>query len=306
MAAMSRASGRPFTFNLTNTLADPQLWRQVLDFVSQENENGAKLRPQTTSRGIGFIFSLAHRTPFDHLPGWEILQDRSLAERVEILRRPEVRQQLIEGGDGRGGVESTAEFFVLLPSRGARYDCNPDESLASYAKRAGTTAVEQYLRFVDETNGEVILNWPILNQNFSVIGEMLTDDRIMLGLADSGAHVGQILDASQPTFFLSYWVRERNLVSLAEGVRFLTGEPAELFGFSDRGRLTVGAAADINVIDYENLYLPLPEFVRDFPGGAGRFVQRSKGYAYTIVNGHVQMENGEHTGVLAGIPLLSS
>lgn len=306
MAAMSRASGRPFTFNLTNTLADPQLWRQVLDFVSAENENGAKLRPQTTSRGIGYIFSLAHRTPFDHLPGWEILQGRSLSERVELLRRPEIRAQLIEGGDGRGGVESTSEFFVLLPSRGARYDCNPEESLAAYAKRAGTTAVEQYLRFVDESDGQVILNWPILNQNFSVIGEMLTDPRVMLGLADSGAHVGQILDASQPTFFLSYWVRERNLVSLAEGVRFLTGEPAELFGFADRGRIAVGAAADINVIDFDNLSLPLPEFVRDFPGGAGRFVQRSRGYAWTIVNGQVQMENGEHTGVLAGMPLLSS
>ena len=51
MAAMSRASGRPFTFNLTNTFADPELWRQTLAFVAEANAAGARLRPQTTSRG---------------------------------------------------------------------------------------------------------------------------------------------------------------------------------------------------------------------------------------------------------------
>ena len=49
MAAMSRAAGRPFTFNLTNTFADPDLWRQTLAFVADANAAGADLRPQTTS-----------------------------------------------------------------------------------------------------------------------------------------------------------------------------------------------------------------------------------------------------------------
>ena len=135
---------------------------------------------------------------------------------------------------------------------------------------------------------------------------MLTDPRMMLGLADSGAHVGQILDASQPTFFLSYWIRERGLMSIGEGVHQLTGRPAELFGFTDRGRIEVGAKADLNVFSLEDLYLPLPTFQRDFPAGAGRFVQRSQGYDATIVNGSVFMEHGEHTGALTGRPLLAS
>jgi N-acyl-D-aspartate/D-glutamate deacylase len=51
--------------------------------------------------------------------------------------------------------------------------------------------------------------------------------------------------------------------------------------------------------------LPPPEYVHDFPGGAGRFVQRASGYDYTIVNGEVFMEAGQHTGALAGRLLTS-
>jgi len=70
--------------------------------------------------------------------------------------------------------------------------------------------------------------------------------------------------------------------------------------------LRVGAAADVNVFDLDSMFLPLPAYERDFPAGAGRFVQRATGYDATIVNGEVFMEGGEHTGVLPGRPLLSS
>ena len=50
-----------------------------------------------------------------------------------------------------------------------------------------------------------------------------------------------------------------------------------------------GAFADINVIDLDGMRLPTPEYVHDFPGGAGRYIQRSSGYDATIVNGAVFM-----------------
>ena len=59
------------------------------------------------------------------------------------------------------------------------------------------------------------------------------------------------------------------------------------------------AYADINV-STSMRGLPTPEYVHDFPGGAGRYIQRSSGYDATIVNGAVFMEHGEHTGALVG------
>jgi N-acyl-D-aspartate/D-glutamate deacylase len=135
---------------------------------------------------------------------------------------------------------------------------------------------------------------------------MLDDQLVTLGLGDSGAHVGQIMDASQPTFDLTYWIRERGRWGLEEAVRRLTSDPAGLFGIEDRGVLRAGGFADVNVIDLEGLTLHQPEFVHDFPGGAGRFVQASSGYDYTIVNGEVFMDHGEHTGTLPGRVLRST
>jgi N-acyl-D-aspartate/D-glutamate deacylase len=62
----------------------------------------------------------------------------------------------------------------------------------------------------------------------------------------------------------------------------------------------------VNVIDLEALTLHQPEFVHDFPGGAGRYVQGSSGYDYTLVNGEVFMDHGEHTGALPGRLLRST
>ena len=56
----------------------------------------------------------------------------------------------------------------------------------------------------------------------------------------------------------------------------------------------------INVIDLDQLDLGLPEYVYDYPHGAGRYIQRASGYQTTLVNGQVFMQNGEPTGNLAG------
>jgi N-acyl-D-amino-acid deacylase len=152
----------------------------------------------------------------------------------------------------------------------------------------------------------VLLNLPFLNQRLEAVEELLDDELVTLGLADAGAHVGQIMDASQPTFLLSYWVRERQRWSLEEAVRRLTSDTAGLFGVRDRGVLRPGAHADLNVIDLEGMVLHQPEYVHDFPNGAGRYVQRADGYVMTVVNGEAFMEGGEHTGALAGVTLRST
>ena len=114
-----------------------------------------------------------------------------------------------------------------------------------------------------------------------------------------------IMDASSPTWLLSYWVKTRGVMSLEEAIRGWTSDTAAIFGIEDRGVLREGAYADINVIDFDNLAMELPEYKHDFPAGAGRFVQRGRGYEQVIVNGEVFMEHGEHTGALAGCTLRS-
>jgi len=116
-----------------------------------------------------------------------------------------------------------------------------------------------------------------------------------IGLGDSGAHVGLIMDASLPTWFLLHWVRDRGKYAIEEAVRRMTSDTADLFGVRDRGRLQPGAFADVNVVDLDALALEIPEFVHDFPAGAGRYVQRSRGYRATVVNGAHFVDQGQPT-----------
>ena len=107
-------------------------------------------------------------------------------------------------------------------------------------------------------------------------------------------------DTDSPTFLLSELTRRQGVYSLPEAVHRITQASADVLGLKDRGTLREGFIADINVIDYDGLELKSPEYVYDFPNGAGRWIQKADGYDLTVVNGEVFMRDGEHQGALAG------
>ena len=303
---VSRSSGRPLTFNLTHTYENADHTWDALDLVKAANADGADVWPQTTSRGIGVLFTIATMTPFDGNPSWQRLKEQPTREaRMAVLCDPVARAELVSEADAHLGPDFTKFFVNDDPDVGARYDCDPTRSLARVAADRGVSPAQCFVDLCLETDGRVVVYWPILNQDLDAIADMLADDNVVLGLADAGAHVGQILDASQPTFFLTYWIREQELLPVERAIQRLTQDGARLFGLTDRGELRPGAMADVNVIDWDGLHLPLPEFVHDFPQGAGRFVQRAQGYDATLVNGRVVLDHGEHTGELPGTVLRS-
>ena len=305
LGEFSRRSGRPVSFGLTQSDRRPELYQKVVDWSKEENATCVGLRPQTTARGIGILFGLSNRTPWDRFPAWKELQKLALPQRLDALRDPARRARLVQEANEATTNRVDVDRLFVLPPGPARYDCRPEDSLVAHAHRRNLTPVEAFIELSLETDGRCIVNYPLLNQKLEAVEHMLDDPVVTLGLADAGAHVGQIMDTSQPTFFLSYWVRERQRWALEEAVRRLTSDTADLFGIAGRGRLTPGSFADVNVIDLDALAVHQPEFVHDFPNGAGRYVQKASGYDATIVNGQVFMEGGEHTGALNGVTVRS-
>jgi N-acyl-D-aspartate/D-glutamate deacylase len=251
------------------------------------------------------LFGIVHRTFFDRAPAWQALKPLDLAGRLAVLDDDERRAALIEEAKQHTAPLDYDGVFVLSGDE-ARYAYTDADSLGAQARAAGEHVAETFVRLTRETRGRALFNFPFLNQRMDAVEEMLTHPSVVLGLADSGAHVGLIMDAGLPTWWLAHWVRDRGVFTLEEGVRRLTSDTATLFGIPARGVLAPGAFADVNVLDLDALALPLPEYVHDFPHGAGRYVQRSRGYDATIVNGEVFVEAGEHTGALAGRTLRSS
>ena len=299
MAELSRATGRPFTFNLQQIRSLGDHYLRVLALAEEANRTGAQLRPQMTPRSVGVLFSFAANTLVDDLPSWQAIAPLPLAGRLAAIRDPQVRAALCAEGADKA-VEPFERMYLMPADAPARYVYDAADSVAAIARAAGTTPVAAYLDAMDASDGRALVNWPVMNDDEDAIARQITSPVTVMGLADAGAHATQIMDASQPTYFLAHWVRDRGLIPLEEGVRRLTSDTAGLVGLPGRGVLAPGAFADVNVIDLDALALPLPEIVHDFPGGAARFIQRAHGIEHTLVNGEVCVSGGEHTGALAG------
>lgn len=302
MGELSRQNNINITFGLTQSDRRPQLYQSVIDFSEEENAKGSRLRPQTTSRGIGALMNYLHRTPFDAFPAWRALRKLSAEEKLAILADKDERQRLLDDVNLDEVQMDFEKLFVLLPES-VRYDMDPAGSLAAHARKRGVDPVTAFMDISQETGGRAVFTFSFLNQRMDAVESMLKQPVVAMGLADSGAHVGQIMDASQPTWLLKYWVKERALLTIEDAIRRWTSDTADIFGIKGRGTLAPGMFADVNVINLEQLDLGLPEYVHDFPNGAGRYVQRATGYQTTLVNGQVFMQDGEPTGNLAGVML---
>ena len=116
-----------------------------------------------------------------------------------------------------------------------------------------------------------------------------------------------LCDAGYCTYLLGHWVREKQAITLERGVQRLTAEPADFFGIKDRGRLKKGLAADVTIFDPNTVGSARRAQMRnDLPGGGRRLVMPSQGIEYTVVNGQLLYERGQHSGALPGTVLRST
>jgi N-acyl-D-aspartate/D-glutamate deacylase len=83
-------------------------------------------------------------------------------------------------------------------------------------------------------------------------------------------------------------------------IKTQTMDAARIFGLNDRGVLAVGMRADLNVMDLQRLAVLEPYWANDLPTAAGRWLQHTEGYDYTVLRGVVTFQGDQHTGALPG------
>jgi N-acyl-D-aspartate/D-glutamate deacylase len=110
-------------------------------------------------------------------------------------------------------------------------------------------------------------------------------------LSDAGAHLLYMCDAGFGLHFLAHWVRQTGEFTLEEAIRRLTSHPARCFRIPERGRLVMGAPADMLLFDPAKVGISRPIGKADLPGGGTRMVRESRGIHGVWVNG-VQVHDG--------------
>ena len=256
----------------------------------------------TQVRGSGFMFGLQSALPAQG-ETWAALRSQDLAGRLAAIRDAATRAKLVEEGKAMQRRFPMTNVYYLGDAESPVYTTPADQNLEAQAAAAGEHWVETFLRLSDETDGKALFNLRMFNQSLKELGDLFKSEHIFPSLGDAGAHVSQIMDAGWPSFVLSHWIRDAGLYSLGEGIRRLTSGPARVLGLTDRGTLTAGMKADVNVLDPATVAERQPQLVHDFPGGAPRYIQKSIGYKATVVNGAVTLVDGEHTGERAGLVL---
>jgi N-acyl-D-aspartate/D-glutamate deacylase len=104
-------------------------------------------------------------------------------------------------------------------------------------------------------------------------------------------HLGSLSGYGWAARFLQYYVRDRGVLTLAEGLKKITSIPAARLGLKKRGQLAKGYHADICVFD--------PVHVAS--NATAKHPRRyASGIAHVLVNGKLSMRNGLRTKVNAG------
>ncbi len=316
MDQVSRESGRPVTFTLTNSPDYPGMYREMLAQTLRMNATGSQLFPQVSSRPIGLVTGLSGYHAFLRRPTYMRLAALPLAERVKELAKPAVKAAIMAEDDVR--VEepgSMANLYALFQTAApviypladpVDYEPQMSECLGARAAANGDDIMSVMYDFLLEQDGRVmgsLMGGLDVNEAQEVVREMLTHPATVTGLSDAGAHVTLICDASMPTTQLTYWTRDRRRgeqIPLEFLVAKQTSRNAALYGFADRGTLAPGLRADINVIDLDGLTVSPPKAFHDLPAGGTRLIQPVQGYLATMVNGVVTRRHDADSGARPG------
>ncbi len=316
MTRLSKETGRPVWFLLTDRTKDPERWKRLMAGVRAARAKGGNITAQVAGRPVGVIQGIAGSfNPFSIRPSYLPLEALSPQERLQRMRDPELRRRLLAEepserqlarlSQARQNMVGRWDKMFVMAGAAPDYEPTPEKSIAALAARGNRSPQEVAYDYLTE-GLDRFLFFPIVNYSegdHTTVREMLTDTGTMLGLSDGGAHCGAIVDASVPSFMLSHWGRDRSRgpgLPLPQLVKMQTSETADFFGFNDRGRLSPGLRADINLIDFDRLQLRQPEVAYDLPAGGRRLVQRVDGYRATLVGGIPVFENGEDTGARPG------
>ena len=307
---MARASTRPMSISLAQGIS-PHGWRTMLAKIDAAVAQGVTMRGQVAPRAIGIL--LGHSVslnPFMTHPSYRQIAQLPLASRLIELRKPEVRAAILAeqpGPNFKVFARLMANFEkVWVLGDPPEYEPAPEHSLAARAGSAGSDGWAFAYDTMLEQDGLQLLYTPFANyteDNLDCCRDMILADNTVMGLGDGGAHVGTICDASYTTYLLSHWGKDRTRgerIDLARLVKAQTQDTARAVGLADRGTLELGARADINLIDFDNLRVRAPRILHDLPAGGARLDQRADGYLATLVAGEMTYSAGEATDALPG------
>jgi N-acyl-D-aspartate/D-glutamate deacylase len=249
---------------------------------------GNEVYLQFTCQPLSFDFTLAAAYPFYSHPAFDPIKAYDREQLKAVFRDPSFRQRFRDNlRNPRPGTIFQGNWdrvIVAVPVTPDHADL-ANRTIGDIARASGRDPLDLFLDLGLDEDLETGFIGRFLNAVDDGVEPLVKHKAGVIALSDAGAHLVYLCDAGFGLYFLGHWVRDRGAFDLVEGARRLTSHQAGLYGIPDRGRIAVGACADLLLFDPAIVGISAARRVNDLPGGGPRTIRDPIGVHGVFVNG---------------------
>ena len=269
---------------------DPERVFRELDEIGDAKGRGRELWGQVGCFPLGMEFCLAHPYPLEALLAWRpAMEARSPEEFRRIVSDPSFRAAIkaearTTGVPLRFSYHQWDHMRIMEAARPENRDL-VGRVVGDLAREAGKDPFDWYLDHCLDGEMDSLVDCHMFNVDEEQVKDLLAHPHGVLGLSDAGAHLSFLCDAGFGLHMLGHWARDRADLTLEQAVQSVTSRLADVYRIKERGRLKVGACADLLLFDPETV--GRGERVRkwDLPAGADRVDTPPIGVEGVWING---------------------
>lgn len=305
---LAQVSGRPVIHNVIAAFElMPELHRSRVAWVSECREKGLDLYSMSLCFRAWNQFNADDYNAWNSTPLFrEFSTQPDKAAKLAKLADDEYRQRLRDGyvAEEMFAAGGPLESYILVDACDvADYVPFEGKPMAEVTAAMGKHITDAFmdLNLASELEADFVTVQATSNDPDKIV-EILDNPAIMAGTSDGGAHVKFYSGGQFSTDLIMWLVKEEGRYTLEQMHHKLSAQPAEAFGFNDRGTLEVGKAADLLIYDYDKFGLQRNRYEKahDLPDGSWRRECKPQGMEWVVVNGQPIYHNNERLDNLPG------
>ncbi len=284
MEAIAAANGRPAFMVTVLTMyndAEPAKALTYYERCAAARRRGHEVYIHTSCQPLSFDFTLEEPYLLYSHDAFDRIKAAKPGERAAIYKEVSFRRKFRENlANPKQGILFYGDWSKIEKDGVA---------VSELAKTSGKDPLDCFFDLpVDQQ-----LIGKLFQNNDAGVAPLLRHEQGVVALSDAGAHLIYFCDAGFGLHFLQHWVRETGTFTLEEGVRRLTSDPAQKYRIPGRGKIEMGAWADLLLFDPASAGISPLNRTRDLPGGGTRMTRAPVGVHGVWVNG-VQVHDGRN------------
>ena len=269
---------------------DPERVFREIGEIETARERGRELWSQVGCFPLGMEFTLEHPYPLEALINWRSAIEAEGTEAFKrVLADPSFRQALKDEMHTTGVPNRFSsnnwDYMTIMSVGKAEHADLVGKIVGKLARDDGKDPWDWFLDFGLADDLQAEFECLLFNVDEDRVVDLLRHPAAAVTLSDAGAHLSFLCDAGFGLHLMGHWARDRGDMTLEYAVQALTSRAADIYRIKDRGRLSVGAWADMILFDPKTVGRGEKRRVQDLPAGATRVDTPAVGLHGVWVNG---------------------